>query len=91
MKTFVRTLMLLGLAAAVTGCATPRTGIGGRDASGPRKQETNEDIRTAIENISDVVTQKNIRAKYCPVCGRHYSPRVEVCPFDETPLKELDE
>lgn len=60
----------------------------GEGASG--KSETPQDVRRAIESVAGAVSQSPIRVKYCPVCGRRFSPSIVQCPFDGAQLKELE-
>lgn len=53
------------------------------------KIESRQEVETAVVAIKEAVTNTAVRAKYCPVCGRHYSSQLTVCPKDNTPLKEV--
>jgi len=55
------------------------------------KKETPKEAASAVQSVVSGVTGKAVRAKYCPVCGRHYGPRVLTCPADGTILKEIEE
>ena len=67
------------------GCQTPS----GRGAGPSPADESAADVRSAIESVAGAVTQKKVQIKYCPVCGRRYSPSQAVCPYDQSELKEL--
>ena len=56
----------------------------------PLKTETQKDVRSAIESVAGAVAITPLRVKYCPTCGRRFSPSVSTCPFDKTELKELE-
>ncbi len=74
------------------GCATTKNSQDSQTTRSTIKQtETREDVTTAIEGIADAVTGKDIRVKYCPVCGKRYSPRITHCSVDGALLKELEE
>lgn len=53
-------------------------------------QESPAEVRSAIESVAGAVATKTARVKYCPVCGRRFSPQVNVCPFDGAQLKEVE-
>ena len=70
----------------LVGCATTSS----RTASPPvAPQETVADAATAIDAVADAVTGTQ-QAKYCPVCGRHYSHTLAVCPQDGAALKDIE-
>lgn len=54
------------------------------------KAETQDDVRSAVESVAGAVSRTSVRVKYCPVCGRRFSPSVTICPFDGAELKELE-
>ena len=54
-----------------------------------KRAETGTDIKDAVQKIADTVEGKNVGAKFCPKCGRHYSSELLICPRDGTPLKEV--
>lgn len=71
------------LAFFMAGCATASSD---KNISGnsPKKE-----AQTAIVTIADTIKGEAVSAKYCPVCGRHYSSSVKVCPKDGAVLKEV--
>jgi hypothetical protein len=54
------------------------------------KTESTQDVRSAIESVAGAVSKMPMRVKYCPVCGKRFSPSVMKCPADGTELKELE-
>ncbi len=52
---------------------------------------TNKDARSAIQSITDSMSRKTVKVKYCPVTGRRYAPRVVICPVHKVKLKLLEE
>ena len=54
-------------------------------------KETKDDAQSAVGSVVSGVSGKDIRAKYCPVCARHYGPRVLTCPIDGAKLEEIEE
>jgi len=52
--------------------------------------ESQMEARSAIESVAGAVSTTTARVKYCPVCGRRFSPQVSVCPFDGAQLKEVE-
>jgi len=66
--------------------------IGCATAKGPvNKEENLQEVQSAVIAVTDAIQKKNVTAKYCPVCGKHFSGRLETCPQDKTPLKEVEE
>ena len=83
-------LMYLSLGITfLMGCATSPSVT--KTSLSSKKEETVQDVRSAVESVADAVTGKDACVKYCPVCGRHYSCRVNICPFDQAPLKKVQE
>ncbi len=41
---------------------------------------TDEQARTSIETIAETLSGTGASAKYCPVTGKRYSPKMEKCP-----------
>jgi hypothetical protein len=54
------------------------------------KAETQQDVRSAVESVAGAVAKTPMRVKYCPTCGRRFSPSVTTCPVDGAELKELE-
>lgn len=52
--------------------------------------ETTQDMHSAIEAVVDVMTTNEIKIKYCPVCGKRFSPSVETCPYDGATLRLVE-
>lgn len=67
------------------GCATASSA---RNQS-PKSSAT--DARSAIGTIADAIKGEAVTAKYCPVCGRHYSSSLRTCPKDGSALKEVED
>lgn len=57
--------------------------------SDQRPSETVRDVQTAVKSVADSVTFQQVNIKYCPTCGRRYSPEQERCPLDGALLMEL--
>jgi len=53
--------------------------------------ESDQEVQSAIESVADAMTQAKIYIKYCPICGRRFSPTQEKCPYDGSTLKDLKE
>jgi len=76
-------LVILGLIFLVfIGCAATKGLVG--------KEENLQEVQSAVIAVTDAIQKKNVAAKYCPVCGRHFSGHLETCPQDNTPLKEVE-
>ncbi|MDP8265450.1 MAG: hypothetical protein P9M07_00730 [Candidatus Aceula meridiana] len=55
------------------------------------KGESDQEVQSAIESVAGAVTQTKVYIRYCPVCGRRFSPDQEKCPYDGSELKDLKE
>lgn len=51
---------------------------------------TDKEAQSAVGAISEAVTGMGSTVKYCPVTGKRYSPRIEVCPVHGVALEEVD-
>ena len=69
------------------GCATTSA----RQKGVVAPSETTGDVQSAVVAVTDAIRNRNVDAKYCPLCGKHYSGHLEVCPLDQTPLKDIEE
>ncbi|MDD3375635.1 MAG: hypothetical protein PHY73_07955 [Candidatus Omnitrophica bacterium] len=67
------------------GCQTTSS-----DKSLSRPKEKATDVQSAIEAVADVMTTHKAQIKYCPVCGKRFSPSVETCSEDGTKLQFLE-
>ncbi len=79
-------LYLLFLFLCCAGCQT----IGSQGLDRSSAHERRAEAVSAIESVAGAVTQKNVKIKYCPVCGRRYSPSQTVCPHDGSELYDLE-
>jgi len=73
---------------AIIGCQT--TSLQKKESPDAARSETPQDVRSAIESVAGAVSQGATRIKYCPVCGRRFSPSVTQCPDDGAALKDLE-
>ena len=71
----------------VTGCAASQE----IKAKPQSARETSQDVQSAVGVVAESISQKNSSARYCPVCGRHYSSKVKICPVDNAALKGLEQ
>ena len=79
---------IIFLTIVVVGCQSvpsPKKNDGARGT-----KETPQDVRSAVESVAGAISQNATRVKYCPVCGRRFSPSVTQCPDDGTVLKDLE-
>ncbi|HOW35883.1 MAG TPA: hypothetical protein PL155_05675 [Candidatus Omnitrophota bacterium] len=83
LKTDMLFVLILSLLTGA-GCST----VSGKTS--PSVQNPRE-VETAVVAIKDAVTGEKTTAKYCPLCGSHYSGRVQTCPKDNTLLKTVEE
>ena len=86
-------VLIISIMMFLVGCATTTLKKGSSEFPDPTPEriETRQDVIEAIGAVTDAVTNPQRKAKYCPICGRHYSHRLEVCPVDSTPLNEIEE
>ena len=49
-----------------------------------------EEAQSAVRVISDSMTGKNIRIKYCPIGGKRYDPKIEECPIHKVKLEYIE-
>ncbi|MFH1360349.1 MAG: hypothetical protein ABIJ41_04850 [Candidatus Omnitrophota bacterium] len=87
----LRLIAFLGILIFVYGCASSPNRSNQDTASNANPKETTQDVRSAVEAIADSVSGQKVQVTYCPLCGRHYSGRVKICPVDQTPLEILEE
>jgi len=71
----------------LAGCASSQ----GIKAKPQNAGETSQDVQSAVGAVAESISQKNSSARYCPVCGRHYSFKVKTCPVDSSVLKDLEQ
>ncbi|MFA5059007.1 MAG: hypothetical protein WC676_00055 [Candidatus Omnitrophota bacterium] len=55
------------------------------------KRTAPEEAQSAVGVVAEAISGQNIKSKYCPLCGRHFSSRVENCPKDNTKLLEVED
>ena len=60
-----------------------------RDLS--RQIQKDEKARTAVEAVTGAIQGKEIKAKYCPLTGKHYSAELDLCPEDGAKLVPIEE
>ncbi|HOD12518.1 MAG TPA: hypothetical protein PLO93_02285 [Candidatus Omnitrophota bacterium] len=63
--------------------------VGSYQKKAASTKESPNDVRSAIESVAGAVSAA-ARVKYCPTCGRRFSPQVNICPVDGTQLKEVE-
>ena len=69
---------------AASGCSTSAA------SKFARSTQNQKETESAISAVTETLRNENVSAQYCPVCGKHYSGRVEKCLIDGTPLKEIE-
>ncbi len=80
---------LLVLTAFLTaGCATAPSQKNNKEV---KSIETKNDIQSAVGSVVSTIKGEAVRVKYCPVCAKHYSSKLGVCPADGAKLKEVEE
>jgi len=50
-----------------------------------------KEAQSAVRVISDSMSGKNLRIKYCPESGRRYDPKIIICPIHEIPLEYVED
>lgn len=97
MKKILAVFMLIIAGAGFMGCTTTQkgTGVGALTGAalggiiGHQSGKTTEGalIGAAVGGAGGYVVGENIKAKFCPVCGRHFDESVVYCPYDGTELQ----
>ena len=80
--------IVLGIAILMAGCQTVSSKNAHEESL---KTETPQDAQSAVKSVVTTYQEKGVRAKYCPLCGKHYAANLNVCPKDGTLLKEVQE
>lgn len=80
MKFFTIFLMVF-----LAGCQT----LSQKNSDGVKMKDVKE-TKEIVGSLSGAMTPGKASTRYCPVCGRRFSPSVKVCPFDNAELKELE-
>lgn len=70
----------------IVGCVTN----GSQQKIPDQKDESPQDVESAVGAVTDAIRKRNIAARYCPTCGRHFSGHLETCPQDKSQLKEVE-
>ncbi len=56
-----------------------------------KQKEKPQDAQSAVGSVVNSIRTTQVAAKYCPLCGKHYSSKLESCPQDGTKLRNLEE
>ncbi len=72
--------------------------IGCQAAAGNRKDidllkniQSDQETQTAIGAVAGTMAGQAVEVKYCPLCGKHYSAKIDVCSKDGTKLLKVEE
>ena len=71
--------------------------ISGQDISKKDLRDLSKEIRndkeaqSAVQSIKDSILPSEVRVKYCPVCGKRYSPKFEKCSECHVILKDVSD
>ena len=52
---------------------------------------SDEEARTAVQAIAEGMTPQKIVIKFCPICGKKYSPHLLTCPEHAVELQSVEE
>ena len=72
------------------------TAITGQEMSEEELRELNRQIRedkeaqSAVQSITNTLSDASLSVKYCPVTGKRYSSHLTECPQHHVKLKELE-
>ena len=88
---FVKKIPLIGIFLFLLGCASVPT-----QKDSPLKElsqniQKDKQAQSAIESVTGAMISNRAAARYCPVDGERFSPRVKVCPTHHVLLKEVEE
>lgn len=56
-----------------------------------RQIQSDPQARDAVETITENLTGAKRKVKYCPVCGKRFSPHLTICPEHQVELKEIED
>ena len=51
---------------------------------------SHKDMESAVTTVAESLRHEDMSAKYCPVCGKHYSAKLETCVVDGNLLKAVE-
>jgi hypothetical protein len=74
----MRYLVLLCAVILCCGCQTTKP------------KQSNQDLQSVLSDVKKSFNMQDARAKYCPVCGKHYNGHIEICPVDQTKLLPIE-
>ena len=76
---------------AVVGAVTEKKLSEGDLHSLAKELRNDKEAQSAIKKITNSVSNKNIRVKYCPLTGKRYAPNILICPEHGVELKWVEE
>jgi hypothetical protein len=53
--------------------------------------QKDQEAQSALQKVGSTFSGRLSRVRYCPVDGKHFSARLEICPEHTVKLKELEE
>lgn len=56
-----------------------------------QQMKNNPEAKSAVETISQSLGSQQIKVKYCPIDGKRFSLKIEMCPDHNVRLKFVDE
>lgn len=52
-----------------------------------QKSRTNpQDLQSVLGEVKKSFNMQDAKAKYCPLCGKHYNGHIDICPIDQKKL-----
>ena len=56
------------------------------------KQPTHraQELQSVLSEVKKSFNMQDAKVKYCPICGKHYSGHLEVCPVDNATLVPIE-
>ena len=61
----------------------------GCQTTGRPKGEAQE-LQSVLSDVKKSFNAQDAKVKYCPVCGKHYSGHLDICPDDQAKLVPIE-
>lgn len=52
-----------------------------------RRLKSDEEAQSAVEVLTNTMSQPPVKVKYCPLTGKRYAPNVNICPEHNVKLE----
>ncbi len=55
-----------------------------------KPKSSGQDLQSVLSDVKKSFNMQDVKVKYCPVCGKHYSGHLETCPVDQAKLLPIE-